>query len=212
MAHFVRSTRATLVLLLAASLLSLTATAQEPGDRPQPALKQFATKGCIELGGTASFMWSQPVTGGKTSDATITFSLMPYGGYFIVDGFELGANPLGVTVEHRPAAGTESATTITSLSMFLAPSYNYRANPKVFPFIEGLAGYTADITAPNEGPRTTVDGFSWGGRLGLKLAVVERGLLIIGVQYLAITKNASGGSDRTGTNELSVSAGFSVWL
>jgi hypothetical protein len=46
----------------------------------------------------------------------------------------------------------------------------------------------------------------------VKVPVTERGLLTLGVQYLLITKNLSGASERTGLNELAVSAGFSVWF
>jgi len=157
-------------------------------------------------------MWSQPVTAGKTSDATVSFSFMPYGGYFIIDGFELGVNPLGVTIENRPATSTSPATTTTQLSMFFAPSYNFKVKAGLYPFVEGLAGYTADISSPSEGTSVTIGGFSWGGRVGIKLPVVERGLLVIGAQYLAITMNAKGQADRSGSNELSVNAGFSIWL
>jgi hypothetical protein len=190
----------------------VVAQEQRAPDQHQEIQKRFAIKSCIEVGGSMGFMWSQPVRKGTTSDASMTFSAMPYVGYFIIDGLELGVNPLGVTVTRTPGVNNVPTTTETSLGIFFAPSYNFRFQSMVVPFVEGLAGYTAQITAPESGNSTTVGGFSWGGRAGVKLAIVERGLLVLGVQFVAVTENPSGQTERDGSNVLTVTAGFSIWL
>jgi hypothetical protein len=160
----------------------------------------FATKGCVELGGSISFQSTTPVSDGSTSDAIKTFSLAPFVGYFVTDGFELGFNPFGIeSISYTGAS-------VTQIMIFVAPSYNFKTEGKAYPFIEALFGYTSSSNGSSR------NGFSWGGRGGVKVAVTGNGLLNLGVQYVQIALNPSGAAKRDGSNQLAISAGFTVWL
>lgn len=162
--------------------------------------ENFAAKGVTELGGSISYQSVTPVYNGVTSDAITLFTISPFIGYFVTDGFELGVNPLGVTLASYGGGST------TQLMVLLAPSYNFITKGRAFPFIEGLIGYTSI------GNGSERDGLSWGGRAGVKHAITNHGLLNLSVQYLLITTNPSGASNRYGSNNLSIAAGLTVWL
>ncbi|MGB5875330.1 MAG: hypothetical protein WBG80_01345 [Bacteroidota bacterium] len=193
-----------LALFVGACTLSAPAGAQVKSS-PKPR-DGFASAGIWELGGSATFSRNTPVVGGNTGDAVYKLSAIPYVGYFLMDGLELGVNPLGV------ALTSGGDTTTTELRFLFAPSYNFDLGGRAYPFVEGLAGYTAAITDYPGGGRSTRSGFSWGGRLGVKFPVTARGLLNVGVQYLVITLDPKGESSRNGVDELSISLGFAVWL
>jgi hypothetical protein len=161
----------------------------------------FATKGTTEAGGSISFMSMSPVYNDQTSNASTTFACAPFVGYFVSDGFEIGVNPLGITVFSGP-----SGSSLTMINIFLAPSYNFKTEGNAYPFIEALLGYTSQSNG------TTYSGFSWGGRGGVKIAVTGHALLNLGVEYLQVTLNPSGASKRNGYNQLLVSADFTVWF
>jgi hypothetical protein len=162
--------------------------------------KKFATKGSSELGGSISFQSLTPVSNGNTGDATTIFSLAPFIGYFVTDGFEIGLNPLGIT------SISYSGSSATQIMILAAPSYNFKTEGIVYPFIEALLGYSSQSNG------STRSGFSWGGRGGVKLAVTDTGLLNLGIQYVQITLNPSGATNRYGSNQLAISAGFTVWF
>jgi hypothetical protein len=163
-------------------------------------LKKFATKGSIELGGNISFKSMTSVTNGNTGDAYTTFSLTPYMGYFGDDGWEIGFNPFGITTT------SYSGHTTTQIMILVAPSYNFKTEGIIYPFIEALFGYTAQSNG------STSSGFSWGGRGGVKLAITDKGLLNLGIQYLQITIDPDQAKNRFGWNQLDISAGFTVWF
>jgi len=192
------------VLLVSACVLSASVDAQVKSS-PRPR-EGFTSTGIWELGGSATFSRNTPVVGGNSGDAVYKLSAIPYVGYFLMDGLELGVNPLGV------ALTSGGDTTTTELRFLFAPSYTFDLGGRAYPFVEGLAGYTAAITDYPGGGRSTRSGFSWGGRVGVKFPVTARGLLNVGVQYLVITLNPEGASSRNGVDELSISLGFSVWL
>ena len=150
----------------------------------------FAIKGGTELGGSLSF---QSLAGNGLTTSSL-FSFTPYVGYFVADGFELGFNPLGISI--RSSGHTAS----TSLMVLAAPSYNFHTEGVAYPFIEALLGYTSNAVGNSQG------GFSWGGRGGVKLAVTGNALLNLAVEYTQITTFSNV------TNMFMVSAGFSVWL
>lgn len=164
--------------------------------------KKFALKGSTELGGSISFQSLTPVSDGNTGTASTIFALAPYIGYFVVDGFELGLNPFGIT------SISYSGSSATQVAIFFAPSYNFSTQSIAYPFIEGLLGFTSQSSGSSE----TLSGFSWGGRGGVKLAVTDKGLLILGLEYVQITLDRSGAANRSGSNQLSVSAGFTIWF
>src|SRR3990172_1880653 len=99
--------------------------------------KKFAMRGSTELGGSISFQSITPVSNGNTRDATTIFSLSPFIGYFVADGFEIGLNPLGIT------SISSSGSSSTQVMIFVAPSYNFKTEGIVYPFIEALFGYTS---------------------------------------------------------------------
>lgn len=164
--------------------------------------KSFAQSGTIELGGDISFKTTTPVSNGQTGNTLMTFSAMPFVGYFVISGLELGVNPVGV--------GFTNVTdhTSTRLLFLFAPSYNFRTGGIAYPFVEALGGYTS-LSATD---LTTTDGYVWGGRAGVKIAVTGRGLLNIGAQYLLYSYNIDGGDGRSGLNELTALVGFTVWF
>lgn len=84
--------------------------------------------------------------------------------------------------------------------------YNFKTGGKAYPFIEALVGYTA-ITGGGD-----VSGLSWGGRMGLKIAVTDKGLLNLGIQYTQITLDTSESTEKSGMDNFFVSAGFTIWI
>jgi hypothetical protein len=162
--------------------------------------KNFAKKGVVEVGGSISFSSITPVSGGETGSAITLFTFAPFVGYFITDGFELGVNPFSIT-----SIGY-SGSSATEIRIFLAPSYNFESQGIAYPFVEGLLGYTSSSNGE------TRSGFSYGARGGVKLAVTGKGLLNLGLQYVMITRNRSGETERNGSNDLSISAGFTIWF
>ena len=209
--------RRSLPLLTAAALACAVAAGQDtkPPDGRLPdgrtpdgrtvEKKRFALAGVWELGGSATFQRSVPVVNGAEGDAVYTLSALPYVGWFLFDGLELGANPLGVSMTRT------GESTVVDLRFLFAPSWNFRMRGEWYPFIEGLVGYTARVTSTDEGD-TTDDGMTWGGRVGVKFWVVEQGLLTVGVQYLAVTLDPSNAKNRYGSNDIAAAVGFSVWF
>jgi hypothetical protein len=166
--------------------------------------KKFATKGSTELGGSISFQSLTPVSNGNTGDATTIFSVAPFIGYFVADGFEIGLNPLSITSISYP----NNSDSYIQITIFAAPSYNFNTESIAYPFIEALLGYTSSQSIGwNLG-----GGFSWGGRGGVKLAVTDKGLLNLAVQYVQIAHGPGGAAGRYGENQLAISAGFTVWF
>lgn len=172
-----------------------------PSSSYSQSMKEFAKKGTFEAGGSISYQSSTFVSGGETSDDALNvFSFQPFFGYFVTDGFEIGVNPFGFT---SISYGDESAS---EGNIFLASSYNFKAGKVTYPFIEALIGYSFSSNGSDR------SGFSWGGRGGLKLAVTDKGLLNLAVQYTQITLNKSEDSERSGTNNIAIAAGFTVWF
>jgi len=188
-------------LMLGAGIIVPGASAQQ---QTQPR-KRFGSPGTVELGGNMTFTASQGVAGGKNGTWDYDFSMLPYAGYFVIEGLELGINPAGVAV-HR-----SGDTTTVQLRILFAPSYNFHTATIVTPFVEGLAGFTSASLIQTGSTRSNT-GFTFGGRAGIKVALIERGMLNIGVQYLMITLNPPGATTRNGSNEFAVSAGWTVWL
>ena len=170
--------------------------------------RQFAKEGVTEISGTLSYSSFTSVSRGETGDAISIFTLAPQIGYFITDGFELS---LGTGVSLIPGFSVispEDGESTSLLQLFLAPSYNIKTNDaKLYPFLEAQLGYTSLSSGDD-----TNSGFSYGGRAGIKIAAVEHFLVNLSVQYLLITLNESGATERNGFNYLTVGVGISGYF
>jgi hypothetical protein len=187
------------LLLLAYFVIIPRCNAQE--------INSFANKGVVELGGSFSYARTTYVYQSLEEFTYNTLSLLPYVGYFIIDNLEIGLNPISVQSNWN-SGYTEYFTTA-----LLAPAYNFRAGRNLYPFIEAQFGYTSQIVTGSLAylnPKR--DGFSWGGRAGIKLVTVEKCLLNIGLQYQQIALNENKNTARHGMNTLLFSVGFTFWF
>jgi len=100
---------------------------------------QYATKGAIELGGAVSFSSTTQVSNGTAADQSSTlFQFTPYVNYYITDGFSLGLSP-GIDIVKFAGA----AESLKGYAIFFVPGYTFSTKSNLFPFIEGMVGYTA---------------------------------------------------------------------
>lgn len=175
-------------------------------------IRKFGQQGTWELGGSAAYINSTQVTNGNTGSTISAFLLSPYVGVFLTDGFEIGINPLG----YSTTSSINSST--TSINTFIAPSYNFKTETALFPFIEAQIGYTSmndkiTLSSPfNTTVETKRGGMSWGGRAGIKGEIVSHGLLNIAIQYQQRNLTPDGATNRSGYNEIFFSLGFTLWL
>jgi hypothetical protein len=161
---------------------------------------QFARAGVIETGGDISFSSTKTVFDGETVGNSVNiFSFSPYFGYFITDGFELGFKPTISSI----SSGGGSTTTVF---FFAAPAYNFVTSGNLYPYIEGLLGYTSQSNG------TTRNGLSYGLAGGLKIGVGGRALVNTSIQYVAYTLDRDQTPGRDGFNQLWLGAGFRVWF
>jgi hypothetical protein len=164
---------------------------------------QFATKNCVELGGTVSYSSTTVVSDGTAaSESTSLLQFMPFLNYYVSNGFFLGLSP-GINI--LKSAGASESTKIYAL--FLTPGYTFSSRSSVFPYIEGLVGYTA-----SESGGTSLSGISFGAKGGIKVTVGNNGLASIGVSYMLINLSAKDADKRSGFNNLAVTLGFSVFM
>ncbi|MCX6138345.1 MAG: hypothetical protein NTV54_12710 [Ignavibacteriales bacterium] len=164
-------------------------------------VKKYATAGVLELGGSASLEMRTAVVAGSTaSKSSTTLEAAPYIGYFVTDGFVLGLRPLGFSFE-QPPTGSE----VIKINTYFAPGYNFDTQSNVYPYVEGLVGYTS-VSKPD------LKGISYGGSVGIKMLLPNRGIVNLSVKYVMETLNPSGASTRNGENILSAAFGYSVWF
>jgi hypothetical protein len=172
---------------------------------------QYATKNVVELGGSISYSSSTAVSNGTAaSQSTSIFQFMPYVNYFITDGFSVALLP-GINI--LKLAGASSSVKIYGL--FLSPGYTFSTGGKVFPYIEGMAGYTALKSDANPlGGTGSLDqgGLSYGGKAGIKIGVGNSGLMAIGASYIFFNLTPKGADNRSGMNNLAFSLGYSIYL
>lgn len=90
-----------------------------------------------------------------------------------------------------------------------APSYNFSTGSIAYPFLEGLIGYTS---TSQSGGFATSTGITWGGRAGVKVAVAGQALLNLAIQFNGTGWTQNGEPVQSNSNELSISAGFTVWF
>ncbi|HKI78982.1 MAG TPA: hypothetical protein VKA26_10605 [Ignavibacteriaceae bacterium] len=164
---------------------------------------QYATKGDIELGGAISYSSTTAVSNGNTaSESTSLFQFQPYASYFIFNGFSVALSPgIGIL---SPAGATESTKLY---GIFLVPGYTFNMKSNIFPYVQGLVGYTALKSGATDN-----SGLSFGGKGGVKLVAGKNGLVSIGVSYMLINLSPSGASSRTGFNNFAISFGYSIFL
>lgn len=180
-------------------LVTITLVTDAPA---QEARKTFASQGVWEVGGTMSFSTTWNVNGGAASTTPLySLDLNPAFGYFVIDGLEIGANPLGVSYV------SQGSSNYTLLKLLGSVAYNFKTPARVYPYVEGLAGYSL-LLVDGDDP----GGFTWAGRAGIKVAIGSSALLNVGAEYLQATLNLPGQSSRNGYNRLAVTAGFAIWL
>ncbi len=169
---------------------------------------QFAKKGIVELAGNLSFSSYTTVSNGKAGDAISIFVFAPQVGYFVVDGFELGLTTGISLLPGFSVISPEDGESTNILQLFFSPSYNLEtANKNIYPFLEAQLGYTSLSSGNN-----TSSGFSYGGRVGVKVVAVEHMLLTFAAQYIAITLNEKGETERDGFNYLMFGVGISGYF
>jgi hypothetical protein len=198
----------TVFILLACVMLDGGAYAQTAKRAvAAPKVKKYATAGVLEVGGSASFSMSTQVNANTTSPkSTMTLEATPYIGYFVIDGLVLGFRPLGASYTSLDTGGT-----IIKINTFFAPGYVFDLRNNFYPYVEGLVGYTSE-SIEYAGTTKTFAGISYGGDVGVKMMLPNRGLLNFSVQYLMITMNPSGATKRSGENVLSAELGYSIWF
>lgn len=179
---------------------------------------QYATMNVVELGGSISYSNSKMVSGGNTvqNESASIFQFLPYINYFITDGFSLALVP-GINIISLTTPSTTSGSTTTSITnyaLFLSPGYTFSTGGKLFPYIEGMVGYTKLKSDNNPLGGTSVDngGISYGGKAGVKIAVGNSGLAAIGASYIFFNFTPKGADTRSGINNLAFSLGYSIYF
>ncbi len=179
-----------IAVALIASVLSVPVAAQD---------KNFGKMGITEIAGSISFASITPVSNGKTQDATTLLSIAPEISYFVSDGFEVGFSPgvsllPGVSVITPPnGAGT------TILQLFACPAYNFHSEGnRVNPFLALPFGYTSASSGGS-----TLSGFSWGIKGGIKDVAASNFLLTFYGEYFLLSFTPGQATERSGFNFLS---------
>jgi hypothetical protein len=208
-----KSAAALLVALVAILAVAAMAQQQQLPQQAQQAQqlmwpevrRTFAMAGTFELGGAASFASYTMVSPGVTSDATYSIGLSPTVGYFVADELELVLDPLTLVY-----AWSGDISTLSLMPM-AGVAYNFRAAPRAFPYLEGVAGYAYERSTGG-GTTLTRNGLAWAARGGVKFLVTGTAIVNMGLQYEQVTLNRSGDSERNGYNTIALTAGISFWL
>jgi hypothetical protein len=174
---------------------------------------QYAARGVVELGGAVSYSSSTMVSNGeKAEKSTTIFQCMPYINYFLVDGFSIALVP-GINI--IKIAGMESSIKIYGL--FVSPGFAFNAGGKIYPYLQGMVGYTAVKADASTGSlvgsgETDLKGISFGGKAGIKISAGKNGLAAIGASYLLINISPKDADKRSGLNNLAFSLGYSIYF
>jgi len=171
--------------------------------------QQYATKNCTEIGGSISYSSTTVVTDGTADSKSTSFlQFMPVVNYYVTNNLFLGISP-GINI-FKPAGADNS---LKNYSLFLVPGYTFSSRGTVFPFIEGMIGYTAlSQDAEDEEDKIDLSGLSLGAKGGIKVSVGSGGLASIGASYIAFNLSPKGASKRSGYNNLALTLGFSVFF
>jgi hypothetical protein len=191
--------------LLLALLVFVTSGALSQQLQQPEVRRTFAMAGTFELGGSASFSSYTAVNNGSTSDASYSLAFSPTAGYFIIDELEFVVNPLMVSYAWSGSLKALNMQPMAGLA------YNFRAHPRAFPYVEGVAG-AAYSWSDNGISTLSRSGFAWAGRVGIKALITGTGIANIAVQYQQVTLNRSGDNQRNGFNQIALSVGLAVWL
>jgi hypothetical protein len=192
--------RDVLVLVAAAIICVGSALAQSPEVR-----KFYSQAGTWEFGGSLGFSSATAVSGGATAqDAEITLSATPSAGYFVTDGLAIVAHPISVVYTSQGSVSDLQLLTLGGIG------YAFRAHPRVFPFVEAVAG----IGYSSSSSTTTVtrQGFAWGARGGAKFLITPSTIVNVGAEYTQTTLNNSTDTERNGENRIALLIGISFWL
>ncbi len=164
--------------------------------------QDFGKQGVIEFGGTAGFMSATPVYDGETGDATSYFMLEPSIGYFVIDGLEVGLNPLSI-VSESPSEGDA----LTTIGAWAFGAYHFMTMGKTYPYIEALLGYTSMSSGDN-----SYGGLAYGVGAGAKFEIAGGLLLNAAVDYRFYTYDSDLTGGRDGANILLIGVGLSGFL
>lgn len=164
--------------------------------------QDFGKTGVLEFGGTAGFMSMTPVMDGETGDATSYIMLEPSIGYFVMDGLEVGLNPL--SIESISPSGGDA---ITNIGAWAFGAYHFMTMGKTYPYIEALLGYTT-MSAGGE----SAGGLAYGIGAGAKFEITGGLLLNAALDYRFHTYDIDETDGRDGENILSIGVGLSGFL
>jgi hypothetical protein len=166
--------------------------------------QNFAKESTWELGGSASFSYTQTVSNGNTNSNGINiFKLYPYVGYFVTDGFEIGIIPAVEIISYG------GGSTSYSFAIYAAPSYNFYTKSLAYPYVQGAFGFNSISYGSSSSGSS---GIAWALEGGVKINIAGNSLLKLGFDYGQKTLNKSGASSRSGYNSFSFVAGFNVFL
>jgi hypothetical protein len=177
-----------------------TALAQSPEPK-----RFYSQAGTWEFGGSLGFSSTTAVTDGATpQDAEIVLSATPSAGYFVIDGLAIVAHPISVVYASQGSTSDLDLLTLGGIG------YAFRAHPRVFPFIEAVAG----LSYSNHSATTTEtrQGFAWGARGGVKFLITSTAIVNVGAEYTETTLNRSSETERNGENRIALLVGISFWL
>jgi outer membrane protein len=173
--------------------------------------QEFAKKGVVELGGNVGFTSITAIADGKSaSNSTTIFQISPTVGYFVMDGLEIGIDPLelgyaGTSATSGLTTLSEGSYTMTMVGIWAFGAYHFLTGGNAFPYLQALVGYTSESETGSPG----ASGLSYGFAGGAKFKLTGGLLLNAGISYKFYTYNPSGATNRFGLNVLGIGAGFS---
>ncbi|MDI6778963.1 MAG: hypothetical protein QME25_02025 [Bacteroidota bacterium] len=165
--------------------------------------QEFGKEGVIEFGGNASFQSTTPVAEGKTGDATTTIMLSPTVGYFVIDGVEVGVDPLSYTSVSYPKPIDK---TYSTLGFWAFGAYHFMTMGTTYPYVQALVGYTSASNGKS------ASGLAYGAAIGAKFEVASGLLINASAQYRFYTYTPEDADKRWGDNVLSIGIGISGFL
>ncbi len=127
-------------------------------------------------------------------------------GYFVMDELEIVLDPLTLSYMWSEDVKAFDMTPMGGLA------YNFRAHPRAFPYVEGLAGLAYSWSDNTLSPAVKRSGLAWAARVGVKALLTSTAIANIGIQYQQVTLKLSSDTERNGYNQIALLVGISVWL